>query len=356
MSDRPDIRNQAGVVLLVTLTVIVILLSLTFALNRQARSLAETSVASGHRMTLLNMAETGIQAGMAILIRDRNTSETDSIQEDWANPDRLGRLLVDLPFETGSLDLRITDEQGKLQVNALATPPNGRHFNELQHQVWQRLIENLSTELNLDTGSVDADTILNSLKDWMDSEDDDAVTGFSGAESDHYQNLNPPYPCKNSPVDHVSELMLIKGIPRQLFDGTEKIPGLGQYVTAWPESLLTGQFGRININTAELPVLAALLPPEKSHLASEMIEYRSQRSQSGFTHDLSTPIWYKQIPGLFNVVIPASHITVSSDIYRIQSRAVMDRFSLTATVVVIREKDSQSGKYACRVIYRESDW
>jgi len=352
MHNRPLLCNQTGVILLMTLTVITLLLSLTFALNRQARTVAEASGASDKRIMLLNMTETGIQAGMAILIQDKTASEIDSIQEDWANPDRLNLLLADLPFDDGNLGLTIIDEQGKIQINALTTPPNGKQFNEFQHQIWQRLIDDISTALNLDA---DSDMILNALKDWMDFDDDDAVTGFSGAESDYYQKRIPPYPCKNRPVDHVSELLLIKGVTRQLFDGTDKTPGLARYVTAGPESLFPGRFGRININTADLPVLSALLPPEKSHLAQEMIEYRSQKSQSGFVNDLSNPMWYKRTPGLSNAVIPSSHITVSSDIYRIRSKGVIDNFSLTVSVVVIREKDNRSGKYKCRIIYRESD-
>ncbi len=48
--------------------------------------------------------------------------------------------------------------------------------------------------------------IINSLKDWLDSGDDDAITGLSGAESDYYEGLEPPYSCKNGPMDNLGEV------------------------------------------------------------------------------------------------------------------------------------------------------
>jgi len=65
--------------------------------------------------------------------------------------------------------------------------------------------------------------IINSLKDWLDSGDDDAITGLSGAESSYYQSLDIPYPCKNGPVLHVGELALIKGIIPELLYYLRKI-------------------------------------------------------------------------------------------------------------------------------------
>jgi type II secretory pathway component PulK len=128
------------------------------------------------------------------------------------------------------------------------------------------------------------------------------------------------------------------------------------FVTAVSEELIPGRFGRININTADPAVLAALLPAHKTDLAREMSTYRTQKSGSVFVHDLSRPIWYKEASGLEDVVIPASWITLSSDVFRIRSVATAGVHIRTVTAVVIREKDSDSGTYRCRILYRESDF
>ena len=42
----------------------------------------------------------------------------------------------------------------------------------------------------------------------------------AGAESDYYQGLNPPYYAKNAPIDDIQELLLIKGVTPEMFDGS----------------------------------------------------------------------------------------------------------------------------------------
>ena len=101
---------------------------------------------------------------------------------------------------------------------------------------------------------LETSTILDCLKDWMDAKDDDAITGLNGAESDYYENLEPPSFCRNGPITHPAELSWIKGVTPALFYGIEDIPGLSQFVTIYgmhpqstPSNLLWD--GKININT-----------------------------------------------------------------------------------------------------------
>ncbi|WP_172683931.1 type II secretion system protein GspK [Desulfosarcina cetonica] len=71
--------------------------------------------------------------------------------------------------------------------------------------MWERLLEHVFSLFEAQPDS-DPNMIINSLKDWLDSGDDDAITGLSGAESDYYEGLEPPYSCKNGPMDNLGEV------------------------------------------------------------------------------------------------------------------------------------------------------
>ncbi|MFT5527107.1 MAG: type II secretory pathway component PulK [Pirellulaceae bacterium] len=60
--------------------------------------------------------------------------------------------------------------------------------------------------------------IADSILDWIDI--DDGARDY-GVESDYYGTLNPPYACKNGPLDTVEELLLIRGVSPQLLFGRD---------------------------------------------------------------------------------------------------------------------------------------
>ena len=352
-SNSGYILPQKGMVLLVTLTVIVMLLGVTITGNWKARYAVNASEIYGRRLFLIQMAEAGLHAAMALLVHDRSHSEIDSVQEDWADSNHLNTLFQDLVFENGKLQVAIHDEMGRLPINALVSQPDGKTFQTSSYRIWQRFLEQAASRLET---AIDPDMILNSMKDWMDSGDGEAITGQTGAESLYYMELYPPYPCKNGPIDHPSELLRIRGFTDTLFHGNDLQPGIQPFINAIRETLVPGRFGKININTADSEVLAAILPPHKSESAREMVEYRTEKSENVFVHDLSNPLWYKQIPGWEDVVIPSSWVTLSSDVFRIVIVARTEVSTRTLTAVIIREKDSDSGTYHCRILYRESDF
>ena len=303
---------------------------------------------------------------MAVLLKDKKDSKTDSIQEDWADPDKLKEITADIPFEDGKLEIKISDERARIQVNALVKYPQGSAPNEAQMFLWDRLLTHLAKQTeqaekvddkkNSEEEEVEPRTIVNSLKDWLDFGDDDAVTGLNGAESDYYQGLEPPYTCKNGPITHISELMQVKGITAALYKGTENAPGLAEFVTIYGAiSAGGGRFkfdGKININTAELPVLMALLPADQDieALAQAMYDYRAEMSEENYVNDLKSPTWYKKADGLNNITIDPKLITTSSDLFRIEAVAAQHDVVKKVIAVVERVKDKKSGKYNCRIL------
>jgi general secretion pathway protein K len=347
------IGNSRGVALLVTLGVITVLIVATLEMNRHTRSALFSAATTRDRMTLSQMASSGIHAAKAILIMDKNNSNSDSLQEDWADPEKISEILADLPFDDGQITLTISDELGKIQINSLVQFPEGHEFNPTQRMLWDQFLNLLITQNEL-FKDIEPETIINSVKDWLDSKDDDAITGLNGAESDYYQDLDPPYACRNGPFTHIDELALVKGISRELYQGTGEWLGVSSYLTIHgiiEKKAHSFTFdGKININTAQLPVLAAILPLGSEDLAQAIYDYRQETSDSVYIHDLSSATWHKQVPGLSNIDIDPGLITTSSDVFQIESGAMLHEMKMTITAIVKRERDKKTGKWVCKVL------
>jgi general secretion pathway protein K len=321
--------------------------------NRRARFAVISTAAVRDHFTMSNMAASGVYAAMALLVKDKAESDFDSLQEDWANPEKIDEILQEISFEKGKLSVIITDELSKIQVNALVSFPDSRKFNQAQVMLWDRYLRYIGTEDQLKEESEPV-AIVNSVKDWLDSGDDDATTGLSGAESDYYMDLEPPYASRNGPIPDLAELLLIKGITPELFYGSGEIPGMSQYMTVHGMKAGAGTTynwpGRININTAELPVLAALLGIENEEMAQTLYDFRQEIEAGKDVNDNSSTKWYKEMPGLGDIAMDPKLITTSSDVFRIESEATLDNIKSYVTAIVQRVQTPQSGKWSCKVL------
>jgi general secretion pathway protein K len=352
---RPFVGNSKGIAVLMALSVVLILVSVVLELHISERSNLLNAAASMDLVTLDQMAEAGIHLGMAILVKDRIESESDSLQEDWADPETLSGYLAEVPFENGELSIRIIDELSKIQINSLVSFPEGRQFNEPQRAMWERFSMGLLTLEDMEElEDTDPMTIIYSIKDWLDSGDDDAITGLSGAESDYYESLDPPYACKNGPFDHLSEVGLVQGILPELFFGMGGAAGLSDYLTVYGAEKSGDQGftypGRININTADLPVLTAMLPLESAGFAQLLVEYREALSGDLYTNDVTQENWYKNVPGFSAIDIDPALIGISSSIFRIIATAKLNEFESTLSAVVKREQHAESGTWRCKIL------
>lgn len=351
---KTDAGTDKGMALIITLTVVALLAVAVVELNRRIRTTVDSSSLFRERITLSHMALSGINIGQAVLIHDKNENDVDSLQEQWADPSKLDAICGEFPFEEGKIRLQISDLRGRLQVNALVQYPGGKAFNENQRVLWYRFLElvNLSQAMESDIKPV---SIINAVKDWLDSGDDEAVTGLDGAESDYYLDLTPPYSCRNGPIIDISEMSLIKGISPEVFNTPGVAYGLSTCVTTFGRTESSGSkgftfTGRININTAPLFVLSALLPLEDAHLGAELVAYRMEMSNDNYVHDLGRLEWYKNVPGCEELKISSGLITNKSDFFEIKVTAVLHQYQFSRTAAVRRQKDPDSGKIVCQVL------
>ena len=346
-------RNNRGIALLITISVTTILVAAALEYNRRARFAVISTAAARDQLTLSYMASSGVQIAMALLVKDKLESNFDALNEDWANPEKIDELIQEIPFEAGKLTITIIDELSKIQVNALVQFPDSRQFNPAQVMLWDQFLRYIRDEEDLQDDS-DPVAIVNSVKDWLDSGDDEATTGLSGAESSYYEDLEPPYASRNGPMQDLNELLLIKGITPQIFNDSQDAPGLESLMTVYGMTAGAGTDfswpGRININTADEPVLAALLGLENQDLAQAIVEYRQEAAADKDSHDLSNPRWYNEIAGLGDVAINANLVTTASDIFRIESEASNNANKISVITVVQRVQNPESSKWTCKVL------
>jgi general secretion pathway protein K len=132
-------------------------------------------------------------------------------------------------------------------------------------------------------------TIIASIQDWLDRDDE---THSSGAETEFYQSLSPPYVAKNGPIDDISELLLIKGVTPDVYWGPSYSNHLYSAkpnqtgfstLSSMPAAAPVGLVdiftpisnGKINLNTASNAVLQ-MIPGIDQNMADHIIQMRSE--------------------------------------------------------------------------------
>ena len=165
------------------------------------------------------------------------TDATDEL-EPWEELD-----MTNVKLGNGTFSIKITDMERKLNINS-APEPLLRYILEMHGGV----------------DATDVDVFIDSLRDWMDPDDN---PGLNGAESDFYLSEYPPYYSKNGPLDHITELKLVQGFKDQ--------PSIYN-VFAKNFTAISG--GLINVNTASAQVLE-LLPGMDPFIADEIVMYRA---------------------------------------------------------------------------------
>ena len=344
-------NRERGIALLMTLAFITLAISIAVETNRQARLSIEATEAARARLLAGQMAAAGIHGAMAILIQDRYASETDHLKETWADPEKLQEALEDVSFEDGRLEVRIADEMARIQINALVDFPQSQNFIPNQQKIMERAIDEVRSALE-EQGDLSATDMVNAIKDWLDSGDDEAITGLNGAESDYYQDLDPPYAARNGPMIHIGELARVKGISPELFQGGGEggATGLRDLMTVYGASSTDNDGftfkGEVNLNTAPQAVLAALMPPESSDLAEAFVQYRDEAEALVLESDN----WYLDVPGAADLELSEDITTLSSNIFRIQATATWNGFQRAVIAVVERLQAADGKGWACRIL------
>jgi len=239
------VKDQRGFALVVTLLVTALLVALVveFISDVYVDTSARQNYVDGQQASIL--AESGVTGAVKILqVTLAAQSDFTSLRDQWAKP-------LEIPDENGDLRVIIEEENGKLNLNYVAGP-NGE-FNLQYAEPAAMLFKGLK---------LPADDLLDSLADWIDTND---LPKPGGGESAYYNSRKPPCAASNGPLLTLEELAMVRGFDNRTFSQ------VAPFVTVHA-SFAEGAF--VNINTAPKEVLLALDGQMTDTLAERIIDYR----------------------------------------------------------------------------------
>ena len=242
-------RRQRGLALLMALMIVV--LATTIAIDIiYAEKYTIRKTAHIYQMDTANLYALGLEDWARLFLRkDREDSEIDSLDEDWATG------VPGLPIEGGYLSGYLEDEQGRFNLNSLAS-------SELAVTRFRRLCNNLEIE----------DRFVAALIDWIDPDFD--ITYPDGME-ENYES----YRVANRDMVDISELRLVHHVTPEIYAALEP------YITALPGVT------SLNVNTMSEAIYQSLL--EEGGDAAGFVEEREQEafaSIEDFVERLQIPV------------------------------------------------------------------
>lgn len=243
---RTSERGAALVTVMLAITLLTVIV-VEFAYSTQIdQHLAYNALRS---LQATYLARSGINFALVVLKDDAKTSGIDTLGEDWACT------LPPLPAGGGAVTVRITDEQGKLNLNAL------RNNNGTINMHWRQVAERLFMRRGLEP------SLLDPLLDWLDLND---FPEPRGAEKNDYLRQTPPYTTRNGALFTLGELGRISGFTPEIRQQLEDV------ITVLPSNVT-----KINENTAPRDVLAALLPSVDPETLDAFLASRQETPSHG---------------------------------------------------------------------------
>ena len=373
------VQNQKGTALVVTLAIVAILAAAALQLGKFTGESAMVTLKSKDMFQAKQYALSGINLVKVLLSQDAENNIIDSIQEHWADSDILLQAVNEMGLDKENLTIKVVDELSKIQVNALIKEFPGNLQDFEQTRIWERFLQ-LRLLKDKDETQSDPALIINCVKDWLDSFDDDTITGISGAESDYYLDLEPPYTCANGPFNQLDELLNVKGISKDFlrYDNIDDMEvselklelkaefklDLQDVFTVHglePVILENGRYkysGKININTAPVYVIQALLPLGMEEFAQELVDFRVKKGEDGnvFINSLDNG-WYKKVVDLSEKEQKQFEniICYSSNIFKVECTGAVNSSKVKLVAWIKREKPKESEKWICKIIQIERE-
>ncbi|MBM9606295.1 type II secretion system minor pseudopilin GspK [Desulfopila inferna] len=314
--------NNRGVALLLAVTVISLLIAVTVQFSKDMRQELISSANLRESGKLGVMVKSGYNLAVAVLQQDSEENEFDSFHDGWAV---MGTADLAQLYGDGKLDIIISDLSGRLQINSLVQEGDVGAKSE---QILKALLD--SGNLG-EFSEEETSLIINAIVDWIDKNDEES--GPEETESSYYLYREPAYSARNGPMEFIEELLLIRGVTSELFYGNEESPGLKDLLT------VHGEDGRININTAPIPILKALSEvnggtPMNDEIAETLITYRQNSENQDMLQEVA---WYKNIP-LGGVTFDEKTLTTSSSFFHVLSRAEHNTMAKSLEAVVQRQQ------------------
>jgi len=280
MRTRPELpprEGERGIALVVVL--LVLILCSILALEIKSTAVLHLRLATNKRSDfLMREAMRGqLEIIKQVLLYDLKENQIETLEDSWLDdrytslqdaPDPDEERNEDEPISSLAIDLeaRVEDEARKFNLNNLVIE------DETLRKHWEQVFIRLLKLYREDHGqhSVSegrAEDILENIQEWMKRQGDDL-------------GLSPPATAEeNKLMVTPDELLLVKGIDRDMFydlrpddDDGEKIPGLYRYLTLWSQ-------GPVNLNTADEILIKALFSDDDERVAEDFLAWRDEEAE-----------------------------------------------------------------------------
>lgn len=196
--------SQRGAILIMVLWFIAIATVIVAALASETRLSAKVVLYNKMGLQTWNDSLQALHAAQIELLINRmpdppGTEELKPLSERKHKRYRFDGQVLELAYPIpNTVKVRIYDHAGKINIHRLTK---------------QRLRQLLEKRIGQNPDKMSA--LEDSWNDWLDSED---MKRVNGAEKDYYETLPTPYEPRNSKIESVEELLLIKGFD-EVFNG-----------------------------------------------------------------------------------------------------------------------------------------
>jgi general secretion pathway protein K len=210
--------QEKGIALIMTLWVLVLLtaVAMSFTFSSRRGSASTRNLKEDTQAYYLSLS--AYEEVIAYLLADQDPT-VDFIDEQGNFRTDLQRPAFTTPsIEGAEVEVRLTDEESRLNINTLDNEQLDRLFEEIGVTVEER------------------QPLVDALLDWRDPDDEHHL---SGAEDEYYEAFG--YNTKDKPLDMPEELLLVKGFtPGHMYGGDDFKP---------LERLITTYSSGVNVNT-----------------------------------------------------------------------------------------------------------
>ena len=185
-------KKENGVILIVVLWIIVISLTMVTILASNVRLSVATILQQSNALQNKAQLMAAINLAKMEILLEKSTLKNSRLNANKRNRFNGQPINLSYQYET-NIVVRINELSGLINIARIS------------RKNFQLLLEKQLESLEK---SIDVEDLLDAWQDWTDS---DNLTRLHGAESNFYQQKEPPYQPANSKLTSVEELKLIKG-------------------------------------------------------------------------------------------------------------------------------------------------
>ncbi|MDX1568906.1 MAG: type II secretion system protein GspK [Xanthomonadales bacterium] len=177
--------RQKGVALVLVLWMSVLLAVVigSFAIAARTETLQARQLFDGLK------AEYAAQAGLHRAVYELRRP---NMEDRWFTDGRA----YEIQYDQAEVEIRITDESGKIDINVADEELLGRLFD------------------SIDVSEDARDLLVDAILDWRDPDD---LIRINGAEDDDYRSAGYPYGAKDAPFDTIGEVQQVMGMDYELY-------------------------------------------------------------------------------------------------------------------------------------------